>query len=308
LLLRPLARLDNAWEREQRRAREIGAGDFDVKIAGASARDELSIDRDRYKNYDSTQTMEPYMSESASSCKIVTVANQKGGAGKTTTSLTLAETVQRRGFHVLVLDVDPQASSAKWEARPKAGYARYPVRVERLLMSGEIKTGDDFFWEIHTKARGYEETNKHPLDFIFVDTAPRIDSDELAASLLVSDLVVMPFAATGQHVNAAEETFGLFARVNEMRRQSRRPPLKIRVLRNFWKSNRPLSGSIYAAFQKRVATLPGLDVKFFEGALKNIVAFEDVSSYQTGIFSLPGTTPARKILDGLVDELLEMLQ
>jgi chromosome partitioning protein len=39
------------------------------------------------------------------------VVNQKGGVGKTTVSLTLGAAAARRGQHVLLLDLDPQASA-----------------------------------------------------------------------------------------------------------------------------------------------------------------------------------------------------
>src|SRR5581483_1715764 len=41
---------------------------------------------------------------------VVTVMNQKGGVGKTTTTLNLAAALQEGGWRVLVVDFDPQAS------------------------------------------------------------------------------------------------------------------------------------------------------------------------------------------------------
>ncbi|MGL6124655.1 MAG: ParA family protein, partial [Shewanella sp.] len=42
--------------------------------------------------------------------KVWTIANQKGGVGKTTTVASLAGTLAKRGKRVLMIDTDPHAS------------------------------------------------------------------------------------------------------------------------------------------------------------------------------------------------------
>lgn len=128
--------------------------------------------------------------------KVVTVAQQKGGSGKTTVAANLAVEFRRRGLRVALLDTDPQGSLGRW----------FLSRRERLGEPGmDFSTASA--WGV-----GYEcEKLRKQADVVIVDTPPKVDAD-LRPALREADLVLVPVAASMVDLWATDGVFDLIGR------------------------------------------------------------------------------------------------
>ncbi|MEV0353071.1 ParA family protein [Nonomuraea sp. NPDC050680] len=78
-------------------------------------------------------------------CRVIAVANQKGGVGKTTTSVNIAAALSMHGQRVLVVDLDPQGNASTALATEHRGDVPdvYQVLVDDLPMADIVKEVPD---------------------------------------------------------------------------------------------------------------------------------------------------------------------
>lgn len=78
-------------------------------------------------------------------CRVIAIANQKGGVGKTTTSVNIAAALSMNGQRVLVVDLDPQGNASTALATEHRGDIPdvYQVLVDDLPMVDIVKEVPD---------------------------------------------------------------------------------------------------------------------------------------------------------------------
>jgi len=183
---------------------------------------------------------------------IISFANPKGGAGKTTSALLLAGELAARGARVAIIDADPEKWISQW--------GRLPGKPDNLTILGDV-TEDSIVDLIETAAADAQ--------FVIVDL-------EGTASLMVanaigmSDLVVIPAQGASMDAKGAAKTIKL---IRNQERMARRPiPHSVLLTRT--------SAAVVSRALKNVREQldqAGIDV--FQTAIVERAAYRDIFDY-----------------------------
>ncbi|MFA7431171.1 MAG: ParA family partition ATPase [Rhodospirillaceae bacterium] len=109
---------------------------------------------------------------------VVTIAQQKGGAGKTTLAAQLAVTFTKAGGKVAVIDIDPQKSLAGWHGVRCAALGEDGGGIHLTEVAG---------WRLSTEL----DRLRASYDWIIIDSPPHAETDAKAA-IRAADLVLVP--------------------------------------------------------------------------------------------------------------------
>lgn len=251
--------------------------------------------------------------------KVITITNQKGGVGKTTTAHVLSCGLAGRGFRVCAVDLDPQtnftytagimpgaaqptlyelfkgsATSSLQAVKPtEAGFSIIPGSLDLAGADMEFtQTGREFI------LKGILQPLKDNFDYCIIDTPPTLGILTVNA-LTASDRVIIPMCADIYSLQGLSQLQGL---IQNVRRYSNPDLIVSGLLLTRYNPraviNRQLRDSMWQIARN-------LDTMLFASAIREAVAVKEVQFLQGNIFKDYPKANITRDYNSFINEFLE---
>lgn len=205
--------------------------------------------------------------------KVITIAQQKGGAGKTTVAAHLAVALAQKGNRVAVLDIDPQGSLSHWHAVREQRFGEGYTGLTHVAVSG---------WRVASEVSRMRKQS----DFIIIDSPPHTET-EARTAIRSADLIIIPVQPSPTDLWATKPTLELASAEK----------VPVRVLLNRVSANSKIAVKI----AEELADLA-------ETTLGNRVVFASALMEGRGVTEVDPTSAAAGEMKSLVKEVLKIFK
>lgn len=247
--------------------------------------------------------------------KTISITNQKGGVGKTTTSINLAAALVRRGQRILLLDIDPQGNASVGlgvdtddlkhtiydvllnECTAKQAIVNTESGVDVMTADGDLAGAQvELLNEIGRELRLKKalQAVQKDYDFIFIDCPPALNVLTINA-LVASNTVMIPMQC---EYFALE---GLSALISTIRaiRETLNSELRIEgLLRTMFDKRNSLSGEVSRQLQNHFGK------KVYETVIPRNVRLAEAPSYGEPAIDYAPQSKGAKAYLAMADEML----
>jgi chromosome partitioning protein len=249
--------------------------------------------------------------------RIFSIANQKGGVGKTTTAINLGAALATRGQRVLVIDLDPQGNTStglgiERTIRQQTVYdillgdavpedVALPTAIEHLRIIPATMDLSSADAELMAQTRRVQQLRRSlrrqslAFDYVLIDCPPSLNLLTINA-LVASDAVIVPLQA---EFFALEGLSQLLLTVREVR-ESANPALRIEgiVLTMFDKRNN-------LCLQVEEDARANLGDLVYETRIPRNVRLSEAPSYSMPVLTYDPTSRGAVAYRSLATEMLE---
>jgi chromosome partitioning protein len=250
--------------------------------------------------------------------KIYTLVNQKGGVGKTTTTINLGAYLAQLGQRVLVVDLDPQANATSCLGVDKLGVqggtyeallgdanlASYILLNERLKLSllpsspslagAEIELVDELAREVRLRKAIQLVADKY--DYVLIDCPPSLGLLTVNGLMAAMDGVIVPV----QCEFLALEGLGQLTQTIERVRSLLFPELNVRgVVLTMFDSRTNLANDVVAEVNRHFPE------QVFKSVIPRSIRLAEAPSYGLPISAYAPTSVGAVAYESLAKELLK---
>jgi chromosome partitioning protein len=131
---------------------------------------------------------------------IITVAQQKGGAGKSTIAAHMAIALAKLGVKVALIDTDPQRTLTNWYAIREKSLNDKKLPLEFATITG---------WKV-----GNEISRLNKSEVIIIDSPPHMET-ETKSAIRAANLVIVPCQPSPNDLWATDATLNIIAKENK---------------------------------------------------------------------------------------------
>lgn len=251
--------------------------------------------------------------------RVISITNQKGGVGKTTTSINLAAGLIQHGKRVLLIDMDPQGNASVGcgidlrdvtatvydlllnEATAEQAIMQTESKVDIIAANGDLAGAQvELLNEIGRELRLKQALNplQEKYDYIFIDCPPALNVLTINA-LVASDSVLIPMQC---EYFALEGLSALISTIKKIR-ETLNPAIRIEgLLRTMFDTRNSLSFEVSKQLQTHFGK------KVYKTVIPRNVRLAEAPSYGEPAITYDPESKGAKAYIALANELLELRQ